>query len=597
MTDAIRPARRRAAILVAAIALGGLALRLWGAAFGLPAVYNPDEVAILTRAMALGTNHLDPGNFLYPSLYFYVLFAWEGLVFIGGWIAGVWPALADFERQFFVDPSPLYLAGRALSALLGAATIIALYRLGSRLFDRTTGIVAAAFLAVSPIAVRDAHYVKHDVPVTLLIVLTCVVLARMWTDAQAGDGRDRRGGASRVRGALLAGVLAGLAMSTHYYALFVMVPVALTAWVAAPAPTMAARVRLLVTMGLAATVTFFAASPFLLVEPATAVRDVLANREIVVDRAVAPAGLFGSLGAYLRLLVLDGLTWPLAAAAAAGLAVAIATRARAALFVVAFPVAFLLFIANTVPASRYLNPVLPFGALLAAVAVGAAAGRLPDGTGWTRRTGWTGWTGWATAGATVALGAVALLAGVRSDRFFQQADTRTLAEAWIERSIPAGATVLIQPYSVPLRPTRESLVEALRAHLGSETRASVKFQRQLALDPYPAPAYRTIYLGRGGLDPDKIYVDPAALGGEAGLAPLRALAVEYVVLKRYNDDRTFEPLRDALSRNGQVLMTFVPTRDADDAAGVEPFLHNTDARIDPRLERPGPTIEIWRLHP
>ncbi len=28
----------------------------------------------------------------------------------------------------------------------------------------------------------------------------------------------------------------------------------------------------------------------------------------------------------------------------------------------------------------------------------------------------------------------------------------------------------------------------------------------------------------------------------------------------------------------------------------EPFLHNTDARIDGALARPGPTVEIWQLH-
>jgi hypothetical protein len=28
---------------------------------------------------------------------------------------------------------------------------------------------------------------------------------------------------------------------------------------------------------------------------------------------------------------------------------------------------------------------------------------------------------------------------------------------------------------------------------------------------------------------------------------------------------------------------------------VAPFLHNTDARLDSALERPGPVIEIWRI--
>jgi hypothetical protein len=38
--------------------------------------------------------------------------------------------------------------------------------------------------------------------------------------------------------------------------------------------------------------------------------------------------------------------------------------------------------------------------------------------------------------------------------------------------------------------------------------------------------------------------------------------------------------------------------DVSDAerARIEPFLHNTDARIEDALERPGPPLEIWQLN-
>src|SRR4051812_37084565 len=62
-----------------AILAAAAALRLFGLRYGLPAVYNPDEVAIMSRALAFAKGDLNPHNFLYPSLYFYVLFAWEGL--------------------------------------------------------------------------------------------------------------------------------------------------------------------------------------------------------------------------------------------------------------------------------------------------------------------------------------------------------------------------------------------------------------------------------------------------------------------------------------------------------------------------------------
>src|SRR5690606_2428521 len=99
-----------------AIVFGGAALRLAGADFGLPAIYNPDEVAIMNRTMALAPNRLNPGNFLYPSFYFYALFAWEGLLFVAGWITGRFESLGAFEYECFTDPSIHFLAGRVLTA-------------------------------------------------------------------------------------------------------------------------------------------------------------------------------------------------------------------------------------------------------------------------------------------------------------------------------------------------------------------------------------------------------------------------------------------------------------------------------------------------
>src|SRR5262249_39935819 len=150
-----------------------------------------------------------------------------------------------------------------------------------------------------------------------------------------------------------------------------------------------------------------------------------------------------------------------------------------------------LFITNTFPASRYLNPVMPFAALFAGWMLAAIADRLRAGP-------------WLFGVAVAACAAPGAYSSVRADLFFRQVDTRTIARDYIETHIPAGSTVMVQPYSVPLTPSRQGLIEALTQNLGSVTAASTKFQLQLAADPYPAPAYRLIYLGHGGLDAEKI---------------------------------------------------------------------------------------------
>ena len=153
---------------------------------------------------------------------------------------------------------------------------------------------------------------------------------------------------------------------------------------------------------------FFALSPFLLVEPLTALRDISANRQIVVDRAVAAGpsarrratrrccGTTPSASPVIVILAIVGAVWMSV------------VDWRRALLLLAFPVPFLLFIANTAPASRYLNPVLPFVALFA----GWVLARLSATFGTRgRRCSGRCWP-WPPRPA--------LLASIRTDLFFRQ---------------------------------------------------------------------------------------------------------------------------------------------------------------------------------
>jgi len=252
-----------------------------------------------------------------------------------------------------------------------------------------------------------------------------------------------------------------------------------------------------------------------------------------------------------------------------------------------FPLGFLAFISNTVPATRYLNPVLPFVAIFAGVAVAAGAGLAGR-----FRT---------SVALVMALAAAApgCWESLNADWFFRQEDTRTLALRYIEANVQPGTGVALQPYSVPLTQSRESLLEALRVHLGDPGKASPKFALRLRLDPYPAPAYRITFIGDGGLDTDKIYVGYSELGGAHGLAALRKRGVAYVVLKRYAQPapETVSFLA-ALEAEGRLLESFSPYRRALSRGGDDlppPYLHNTDARITSALERPGPVVEVWKL--
>jgi hypothetical protein len=377
----------------------------------------------------------------------------------------------------------------------------------------------------------------------------------------------------------VAAAITGVAFSTHYYAIFLAIPLA---WSAAHGArdTRDAMRRILIAAVVSAAV-FFLLSPFILVEPGTALRDIRANRQIVVDRAVENAGYLATAASYGRLLLLDTAGLPAALLALAGLAIAALKDRRRTLRLLAFPLPFLIFIASTVPASRYLVPVVPFMAIFAAIAVAEL---------------WRPRLRLVALGVCVVAVGMAALESYRTVTFMRETDTRTLALDYIRTHLPAGATILTQPYSVPLESTADVLREAV-SRSGREM--PTKTSLQIARSPYPAPAYRIIYLGRG-LDADKLYLPYDQLDGTDPLQAVRAEHVAFVVLKRYNrSDPTTLPFLAALAREGRRIAVFSPYRESAGAAvspmQPEPFLHNTDTRIVAELERPGPIVEIWQI--
>jgi len=192
----------------------------------------------------------------------------------------------------------------------------------------------------------------------------------------------------------------------------------------------------------------------------------------------------------------------------------------------------------------------------------------------------------------------AVLSSVRTGDFFRQDDTRTLAQRFLEANAPPGATVLVQPYSVPLAQSRASLVEALTYHLGDAARASTKFALRLKVDPCPHPPTGRCFSATAASTSTR---STSATARYRDRMPWRACGsaactssgetVQYAgsgdrpsafgFAPRRTDDRLVSPYRPSSDR---------AVRDA-----VAPFLHNTDTPIAWALERPGPVMEVWAI--
>jgi hypothetical protein len=567
MTDLMpRPSGWRAAldpVLLAVCALG-LVLRAVGLSHGLPQVYNPDEVSILSRALALGSGDLNPHNFLYPSLFFYVLAATTGALAGFLRITGQVSSLGAFEAQFWQDPTPVYLAARSLTAVAGVLTIVATYRLALRAGSRAVARVAALLVAVAYVPVRDAHFVKHDVPATLLILLAVLASWHVW---KRGAARDYA----------LAGAAVGVATAFHYYGVYAIVPLVVAhALRNGVAPRAWVHPRL--WLGVAAVLGAFAAcSPFVLLDLPTALRDIQANRAIIIDRAQRVYGPFGSAIPQAGYLLSQAALWLLAAVVGA---VALARASGPTLaWAGSFPLVFLVFISNTWPFGRTANPLYPFLALFSAygaVALAQRAGRHAAAL---------------VVVLTAALAAQPLLLSGRAVYLFQQPDTRTLAKTWILANVPDGSSAAVEPYSVQLVPTRAQLVAALARKGLRPEQAGRRSRALLARTPYPSPSYRLFYIGEGGMDEDKIYVPPAFFTGKADAAAVDRPCPEYVILKSAAPSGA-NPMTARVAAFGTRIHRETPF--VEPGLPADGWLPDTDVTPSFGVVRPGPVIEVWR---
>ncbi len=184
----------------------------------------------------------------------------------------LWRAIPDSEST----PPLYYLLGwlwthvfgtgeaglRSLSALLGTATIGVVWALGRRLGGDRAGLAGAALVACNPMLVWFGQEARGYALLALLGALSALLWLRALEDgrlrqasrdpaAASGHAPHPPTGARRYSRRLLAwGLVAALALATHYYAIFLVAPQAV--WLALRAPGGRARATILALPALAA---------------------------------------------------------------------------------------------------------------------------------------------------------------------------------------------------------------------------------------------------------------------------------------------------------------------------------------------------------
>jgi hypothetical protein len=402
---------------LAGVLLAALGLRLWGVRHGLPYAYNADENAhFLPRAIGMFGHALDPGYYVNPPAYTYVL---HGLLRLGH---GGRLAVGD---AFATDPGSLWTLARATSAVLGTVAVGLLYLAGRRLAGPAAGLLAAGMLAVAFLPVFYAHLALNDVPTLAPLCLA------LWGAA----GVLRTG---RRRDFAIAGIGLGLAAATKYTG-----GVVVLALVAAALPHGRRAIGGLLLAGVLALVAFVVANPYAILDHEAFLEGLSHQSDASAD-AAGKLGLTQDNGWLYYLWSFGwGLGWaPLAAAALAIPLLAVTRRLALLAFLAPAPLLYVAFMGwQERFFGRWLMPALPFVCLLAAVCAVILV------TAATRRAS-------ALRPALAALVAIGLCGqglvySIHDGRVLSRADTRGLTRDWLVRNVPAGTRIVVEPGVVP----------------------------------------------------------------------------------------------------------------------------------------------------
>jgi len=416
----------RAKLFLAIVLVLALAVRLRGLWFGLPFVYaRPDELLIIGTALGFFTKTLHPGFFDYPGLYLYLVGGVLALYYAYGRAIGWFTSRAQFVAGPHDHWQAFYILGRGISVVCGTLTTLRVYRLGVELFDEAVGLIAAFFLSLAFLHVRDSHYATTDITMTFFVTCAVLALARLH--------RDRR----RAH-AWTAAVFAGLAMGTKYNGVLLAVPMvvveALHAWPRRGDWRATVRRSYLPLMAAIMLVTFVMTSPYVVVDYPKAIHD-LRSLQHSMRAGMTPPGMLSPGWIYHFVFSLRyGLGLPLLAASMLGLVLMAWRQPAAALILGSFPATYYVVAGTSANVFvRYMIPVVPFLCVFAAFLVRAAADAIAARTPIPRSV--------AAASLAIALIAPSAWSVAQFDTILAREDSRMIAANWVQEHVPRGATI------------------------------------------------------------------------------------------------------------------------------------------------------------
>ena len=414
----------KSSLWVVAIVIFAAAARLTHLAWDQNHFFHPDERAVAGAVMRLSFRplQLNPQFFAYGSLPIYLAKLTSNALSL------INPNATSYDG--------VILSGRGMSGVIGTLTVLVLIILGSRLYDRTVGLLAGLLLAACALHIQNSRFLTVDVTLTFFVLLALSQMVRASLDGRALEF-------------VFSGIAIGLATASKFSAMPLFLPLAIAALHRYVVERRFLSVAGRLLMGVVAAAAAFAlAQPYAILDFRAFIHDIFEQSSMVRNAGLFPYTMqyMGTVKYWydIEQLVVWGMAPALGLVAvwASVTRVGVAWRTRRAeeWILLSWVVPFFLITGwFEVKFPRYLLPIYPIMILWASE--------------WLVR--------WYRSGRLLGrLAAPVVVAGTLAAAFafmsiYTRPHTVVTASEWMYRHVPSGSKILSQhwdegfPFSLP----------------------------------------------------------------------------------------------------------------------------------------------------
>lgn len=339
--------------LIAILTIGAI-FRFYGINWDQGHYLHPDERAIIMFTTPLQfpktlDEFLSPESPMNPHFFAYGNFPLYLLKAASSLLGNINIELSSYEK--------MYLVGRAISALADIGTIILIFLIGKRIGGKSVGLLASFFYTIAVFPIQASHFFAVDILLTFFITLALYRLLIFYEKPS-------------VKNAFFIGVCFGLALVTKISAMILFISIAVAIAAAYKSRNLKQLIQSFLIIIAAAGMTFILLQPYALIDSKEFIKQNLLQSEMTHNAFIFPYTLqyVGKIPYFYELknVFLWGLGPVLASLAFIGVFYFLSGAKELILFV--FFLAYFITVGKfAVGWMRYMLPLYPIFCLFAAV--------------------------------------------------------------------------------------------------------------------------------------------------------------------------------------------------------------------------------------